>query len=64
VEVRVLSSAPSNFGSLRYTTRLFVGSPYRLVSQSGSHNGVLLSSRVVDQVAAFLKRREFLRETC
>jgi len=49
---------------LRYTTRLFVGSPYRLVSQSGSHNGVLLSSRVVDQVAAFLKRREFLRETC
>lgn len=28
-----------------------------------SHNGMLLSSRVVDQAAAFLKRGEFLRET-
>jgi pimeloyl-ACP methyl ester carboxylesterase len=27
-----------------------------------SHNGMLLSSRVVDQAAAFLKRGEFLRE--
>lgn len=28
-----------------------------------SHNGMLLSSSVVDQAAAFLKRGEFLRET-
>ena len=28
-----------------------------------SHNGMLLSSKVVDQAAAFLKRGEFLRET-
>ena len=28
-----------------------------------SHNGMLLSSRVVDQAAAFLKRGEFLRDT-
>ena len=28
-----------------------------------SHNGMLLSSNVLDQAAAFLKRGEFLRET-
>jgi hypothetical protein len=28
-----------------------------------SHNGMLLSSSVLDQAAAFLKRGEFLRET-
>ncbi len=30
---------------------------------SVSHNGMLLSGRVVDQAAAFLKRGEFLRDT-
>lgn len=50
-----------NDGTVAVSETQLGGARDHLIMQV-SHNGMLLSSRVVDQAAAFLKRGEFLRE--